>query len=219
MTDCAVCQPHPEPCRRNRDNKSTAGLNVCTSSLHIKTIRLYGCEKARVKHVSRDSKDLLFFCLLLKKKRKICGWDMYRCVITQHVCITLTNLIRDWAAKNTCFIQNQLMWQANNYTGLSWVTVTLFLYPFISSHNTRNCSERQCVAGGWLHRKNTQWKILWKEDHGALCQGIIQMVPYYSVFQQLVICLISVLESNGFIIRPRQSDRQTEGEEVRVVIF
>lgn len=37
MTDCAVCQPHLEPWQRNRDNKSTAGLNVCTNILHIKS--------------------------------------------------------------------------------------------------------------------------------------------------------------------------------------
>lgn len=55
------------------------------------------------------------------------------------------------------------------------------------------------------------------EDYRAACQGIIQTVPYYSIFQQLVICLISVLESNGTIIKTR-TDRQTEGEGVNVVI-
>lgn len=46
-----------------------------------------------------------------------------------------------------------------------------------------------------------------------------QTVPYYSIFQQLVICLISLLESNGIIIKT-QTERQTdEEEEVSVVFF
>lgn len=98
------------------------------------------------------------------------------------------------------------MWQGNNYTGLSWVTVTLFLSPFISRHNVRNCCKQRWVAGEWLHKKN---KDTVDENYGAACQGIIQTVPYYNVFQQLVIYPISVLESSGIIIKTK-ADRQRE---------
>lgn len=111
---------------------------------------------------------------------------------------------------NTCSIQHQLMWQAHNYTGLSWVTVTLFLSPFISRHNVRNFSKQHWVAGEWLRKKNKPAvEDTVNESYGAACQGIIQTVPYYSVFQQLVICLISVLEPNGMVIKTK-TDRQSE---------
>lgn len=104
------------------------------------------------------------------------------------------------------------MWQANNYTGLSSVTITLFLYSFISSHNVRNCCKCWLVARGgddYTRRKQQQWKTL-NANHIAACQGIIRTVPYYSVFQQLVICLIGALEFNGIIIKT-ETDRGRRG--------
>lgn len=104
------------------------------------------------------------------------------------------------------------MWQANNYTGLSSVTITLFLYPFISSHNVRNCCKCWLVARGGddcTRRKQQQWKTL-NANHIAACRGIIRTVPYYSVFQQLVICLIGALELNGIIIKT-ETDRGRRG--------
>lgn len=104
------------------------------------------------------------------------------------------------------------MWQANNYTGLSSVTITLFLYPFISSHNVRNCCKCWLVARGgddYTRRKQQQWKTL-NANHIAACRGIIRTVPYYSVFQQLVICLIGALELNGIIIKT-ETDRARRG--------
>lgn len=104
------------------------------------------------------------------------------------------------------------MWQANNYTGLSSVTITLFLYPFISSHNVRNCSKCWLVARGgddYSRRKQQQLKTL-NAKHIAACRGIIQTVPYYGVFQQLVICLIGALELNGIIIKT-ETDRGRRG--------
>lgn len=100
MTDCAVCQPHPEPRQRNRDNKSTAGLNVCTDILHIKSsaftlVKRHQsnmlAERARPQRISS------FFVYLQKKETD--GWDVHGCVITRRVCIALTNLIQVWAAK------------------------------------------------------------------------------------------------------------------------
>lgn len=41
-----------------------------------------------------------------------------------------------------------------------------------------------------------QQKIL-TEDYKAACQGVTQTVLYYSIFQQLVICLIRAPEPRG----------------------
>lgn len=49
------------------------------------------------------------------------------------------------------------------------------------------------------------------ENYGVACQGIIQVVPYYSIFQQLVICLISVLEPNGMIIKNKTDGQREKG--------
>lgn len=60
----------------------------------------------------------------------------------------LTNLNLEWAAKTPASQSKQLMWQANNYQGLSRATVTLFLCPFISSselqHDTAAYDACQC---------------------------------------------------------------------------
>lgn len=113
-----------------------------------KIISLHACEKAPVKHVSRArqaSKNLFFLCLLSKKG----NWRVRHAWMCNYtMCLHRSDKFNPGlSCKNTCSIQYQLMWRANNYTGLSWVTVTLFLSPFISSHNIRNCSKQRWVAG------------------------------------------------------------------------
>lgn len=139
----SAAEPHPEPWHSNRDNKSTAGVNVCTN----KIISLYCCEKAQVKHVrraSRASKDLFFFCLLLRKETG--GGDVYRCVITQHVCAALTNLIRDWAAKtpaahSTSWCDRPIITQ--DYPELPSLCFFPLSFPAMTSETAANSAGRQ----------------------------------------------------------------------------
>lgn len=87
--------------------------------------------------------------------------------------------------------------------GLFQDTVTLFPSPFISSHNIHVNVKTQAAAksAGWQGRIKTTDE----QTAGERPVKESQTVPYYSIFQQLVICLISLLESNGNIMKRERS--------------
>ena len=157
---------------------------------------------------AEPQKDLFFFCLFMKKETG--GRDVHRCVITQHVYNALTNLIRDWAAKtpapySTSWCDETIITQ--DYPELPSLCLFPLSFPAAASETAAN-------SAGWqrndsITKKTTAVEDTVNENYRAACQGITQTVPYYSVFQQLVICLISVLESNRIIIKTK-TDRQRE---------
>lgn len=184
MTDCAVYQPRPEPWHSNRDNKSTAGLNACTYTLHIKpsTFTAMKRHKSNVLAERAEPQRISSFsCLLLRKETG--GWDMYRCVITQHVCAALTNLIWDRAAKtpapySTSWCDRPIITQ--DYPELPSLCFFPLSFPDIMSENW----SKQCwVAGEWMHEMNKPAvEDTVNENFTAACQRIVQTVHITASF-------------------------------------
>lgn len=143
------------------------------------------------------------FCLLWKKETF--SWDTYRCVITWHVCTALTNFLLDWAAETparqrTSWCDRPIIIQ--DYPALTSLCFFTLSFPGVREETVANAA--------WWQGTSAQVEDTVNGSYGAACHVIIQTVPYCSVFQQLVICLISVLENNGMIITTK-TDTHTGG--------
>lgn len=106
----------------------------------------------------------------------------YRCVITQHVCVAPTNLIRAWTAQNTCSAPAPADGTKPVITrDYSELASLCFFCPFISSTDLTK-KKKKSVRGKRLHRVAAVWMENW--NWRAACQRITRRA---SVFQQLVI--------------------------------
>lgn len=115
----------------------------------------------------KQSRPSLFSSSCLLKKKETGGGDMYRCVITQHVCIAPTNLIRAWAAQTpvphgTSWCDKPIITQDYSelpslcFLPLSFPAITYKLKKTKTAVNSAGWQGNDCIS-----RIKQQLNILW----------------------------------------------------------